>query len=211
MLFRSELIKSIKNDPESLVSKYVFSISPASTDSSEIDFLKEFPKSLTTERLKEFMGYYKGDLAETYDKIIDEKNKVISELEKTLDGDISTVKELDKPSPETEHDNRERILVQQEMIKGLEESKRENMKMIKGLEESKYKNMDMIMGLEESKEKDAKMIMGLEESKEKDAKMIKGLEESVEKFKETIDEIYSSTTWKLASKFTGGRVKRKKN
>ena len=189
-----ELIKSIKNDPESLVSKYVFSISPASTDSSEIDFLKEFPKSLTTERLKEFMGYYKGDLAETYDKIIDEKNKVISELEKTLDGDISTVKELDKLSPETEHDNRERITTQKKMIRRLEIS----------AEETEKYNRERILVQQ-------KMIMGLEESKEKDAKMIKGLEESVEKFKETIDEIYSSTTWKIASKFTGGQRKRKKN
>jgi hypothetical protein len=41
--------------------------------------------------------------------------------------------------------------------------------------------------------------------------MIRGLEESVEKFKETIDDIYNSTTWKLASKFTGGQTKRKKN
>ena len=55
------------------------------------------------------------------------------------------------------------------------------------------------------------MIRGLEESKEKDADMIRGLEESVEKFKKTVDEIYNSTTWKLASKFTGGQTKRKKN
>ena len=206
-----ELIKSIKNDPESLVSKYVFSISPVSTDSSEIDYLKEFPKSLTTERLKEFMGYYKGNLAETYDKIIDEKNKVISELERTLDGNISTVKELDKLSPETERYNRERIKVMGETEQYNKDRISIQKNMIKGLEESKRENMKMIMGLEESKRENMKMIMGLEESKEKDAKMIKGLEESVEKFKETIDEIYSSTTWKIASKFTGGQTKRKKN
>ena len=28
--------------------------------------------------------------------------------------------------------------------------------------------------------------------------------------KKTIDEIYSSTTWKIASKFTGGKAKREK-
>jgi hypothetical protein len=83
--------------------------------------------------------------------------------------------------------------------------------MVRGLEESKEKDADMIRGLEESKEKDADMIRGLEESKEKDADMIRGLEESVEKFKKTVDEIYNSTTWKLASKFTGGQRKRKKN
>ena len=59
-------------------------------------------------------------------------------------------------------------------------------------------------------EKD-EIIVGLAKSKEKDADMIRGLEESVEKFKETIDDIYNSTTWKLASKFTGGQTKRKKN
>ena len=59
-------------------------------------------------------------------------------------------------------------------------------------------------------EKD-EIIVGLAKSKEKDAEMIKGLEESVEKFKKTVDEIYNSTTWKLASKFTGGQRKRKKN
>ena len=228
----AELIKSIKNDPESLVSKYVFSISPVSTDSSEIDYLKEFPKSLTTERLKEFMKYYKGDIAETYDRIIDEKNKVISELEEKLDGDTSTVKELDKPSPETEHDNRERIttqkkmirrleisaeetakymrernLVQQETIKGLEESKRINKIMIKGLEESKHANQEMIKGLEQSKCEDQEMIKGLEKSLRETEQY---LEKTVEEWEKTVDNIYNSTTWKIASKFTGGQTKRKK-
>jgi len=215
-----ELIKSIKNDPESLVSKYVFSISPVSTDSSEIDYLKEFPKSLTTERLKEFFRYYQGDIAETYDRIIDEKNKVIQELEEKLDGDTSTVKELGKPSPVIEHDNRERMTTQKKMIRRLEISAEETAKytkerflvqqdVIKGLEESKRANRDMIKGLEESKRENMKMIMGLAKSKEKDADMIRGLEESVEEWKKTVDEIYNSTTWKLASKFTRGQIKRK--
>ena len=69
----------------------------------------------------------------------------------------------------------------------------------------------MIRGLEESKEEDAEMIKGLAKSNEEDNEMIRGLEESVEKFKKTVDEIYNSTTWKLASKFTGGQRKRKKN
>ena len=242
-----ELVKSIENDPESLVSKYVFSISPTSIDSSEIDYLKEFPKSLATERLKEFFRYYQGDIAETYDRIIDEKNRVIEELEKSIDERKGTVKGLDKLSPQTERYNRERIKVmgkteqynkdrisvQKTMIKGLEQSKRENRDMIKGLEESvketeQYNKdrlrvqLEMIKGLEQSKRENMKMIMGLEDSKEKDAEMIKGLEESlneteqylkktVEEYEKTIDEIYSSTTWKLASKFTGGKTKRKKN
>ena len=215
-----ELIKSIKNDPESLVSKYVFSISPASTDSSEIDYLKEFPKSLTTERLKEFFRYYQGDIAETYDRIIDEKNKVIGELEKSIDESMGTGKKLDKLSPETERYNRERIKVMSEteqhntdrisiqnvMIKGLEDSKRISKMMIEGLEKSKYENMKMIMGLEESKEKDAGMIKGLEESLKETEQYLK---KTVEEYEKTIDEIYNSTTWKLASKFTRGQIKRK--
>ena len=80
-----ELIESIKNDPESLVSKYVFSISPASADGSEIDYLKEFPKSLTTERLKELIRYYKEDLSLAYDKKLEEKDSQIRELKKELD------------------------------------------------------------------------------------------------------------------------------
>ena len=83
--------------------------------------------------------------------------------------------------------------------------------MVKGLKQSKEKDADMIRGLEESKEKDADMIRGLEFSTAKMLDMIRGLEESVEKFKKTVDEIYNSTTWKLASKFTGGQRKRKKN
>ena len=238
-----ELVKSIENDPESLVSKYVFSISPTSIDSSEIDYLKEFPKSLATERLKEFFRYYQGDIAETYDRIIDEKNKVISELEKKLDGDTSTVKELDKPSPETEHDNRERIttqkkmirrleisaeetakhmkernLVQQETIKGLEESKRINKVMIKGLEQSKRANQEMIKGLEQSKRENQEMIRGLEKGKDESAEMIRGLEESLKeteqylrKVEKELASLRSIWFWKLASKFTGGQTKRKKN
>ena len=53
------------------------------------------------------------------------------------------------------------------------------------------------------KEKDVEMIKGLEESKEKNDDMIRQLEK-------TIDEIYNSTTWKIASKFTGGQTKWKK-
>ena len=228
-----ELIKSIKNDPESLVSKYVFSISPASTDSSKIDYLKEFPKSLTTERLKEFMRYYKGDLAETYDRIIDEKNKVIAELEISIDKNAGMVKGLNKLSPETERYNRERIQVmgeteqynkdrisvQKEMIKGLEKSKEENKEMIKGLEKSVYETerhnrdrlriqLEMIKGLEESKVESKEMIKGLEESLKETEQYLK---KTVEEWKKTVDEIYNSTTWKMASKFTGGQRKRKKN
>ena len=107
------------------------------------------------------------------------------------------IRRLEVSAKETAKYTKERILVHQDMIKGLEQSKRANMKMIMGLEDSKHESREMIRGLEESKR----------ESKD----MIRGLEESVEKFKETIDDIYNSTTWKLVSKFTGGQTKRKKN
>jgi len=82
----AELIESIKNDPESLVSKYVFSISPESTgNSATYDYLKEFTKSLTTERLKELIRYYKEDLSLAYDKKLEERDSQIRELKKELD------------------------------------------------------------------------------------------------------------------------------
>ena len=82
----AELIESIKNDPESLVSKYVFSTIPTSTDNSgTYDYLKEFPRSMVTERLKELIRYYKEDLSLAYDKKLEEKDFQISELKKELD------------------------------------------------------------------------------------------------------------------------------
>ena len=59
-------------------------------------------------------------------------------------------------------------------------------------------------------EKD-EIIVGLAKSKEEDNEMINGLEESVEEWKKTVDDIYNSTTWKIASKFTRGQTKRKIN
>ena len=59
-------------------------------------------------------------------------------------------------------------------------------------------------------EKD-EIIMGLMKSKEEDNEMISGLEQSVEEWKKTVDDIYNSATWKIASKFTRGQTKRKKN
>ena len=80
-----ELIESIKTDPESLVSKYVFSIIPTSNNNSgTYDYLKEFPRSMVTERLKELIRYYKEDLTIAYDKKLDEKNSQIDELKRKL-------------------------------------------------------------------------------------------------------------------------------
>ena len=80
-----ELIESIKKDPESLVSKYVFSVIPKSNDNSgTYDYLKEFPRSMVTERLKELIRYYKEDLTIAYDKKLDEKNSQIDQLKRKL-------------------------------------------------------------------------------------------------------------------------------
>ena len=103
------------------------------------------------------------------------------------------------------------INMEHTLLKQLSFTVEENKFVMAQLKKSNEALQIMVKGLEESKEKDAEMIKGLEESVEKDAEMIKGLEESVEKFKKTVDEIYNSTTWKLASKFTRGQTKRKKN
>ena len=50
------------------------------------------------------------------------------------------------------------------------------------------------------------MIRGLEESLKETEQYLK---KTVEEYEKTIDEIYNSTTWKLASKFTRGQIKRK--
>ena len=56
-------------------------------------------------------------------------------------------------------------------------------------------------------EKD-EVITGLNESLKETEEY---LEKSIKEWKKTVDEIYNSSTWKLASKFTGGQTKRKKN
>ena len=95
-----------------------------------------------------------------------------------------------------------------EVIEGLRNSLTETQLHLKTAIEEKD---EVIVGLEKSKEEDNEMIKGLAKSKEEDNEMIKGLEESVEEWKKTVDDIYNSTTWKMASKFTGGQTKRKKN
>ena len=114
------------------------------------------------------------------------------------------------------------INVKHTLLKKLSFTVEENKFIMTQLQKSNEALQIMVKGLKQSKEKDAEMIKGLEESKEKDADMIRGLEESlketeqylkktVEEYEKTFDEIYSSTTWKLASKFTRGETKRKKN
>ena len=91
------------------------------------------------------------------------------------------------------------------MIRRLEISAKETAKYTK---DRMLAQQEMIKGLEESKEKDADMIRGLEESLKETEQYLK---KTVEEWKKTVDEIYNSSTWKLASKFTGGQTKRKKN
>ena len=52
-------------------------------NSATYDYLKEFTKSLTTERLEELIRYYKEDLSLAYDKKLEEKDSQIRELKKS--------------------------------------------------------------------------------------------------------------------------------
>jgi hypothetical protein len=52
------------------------------------------------------------------------------------------------------------------------------------------------------------MINGLEESLKETEQYLK---KTVEDWKKMVDDIYNSATWKIASKFTRGQTKRKKN
>ena len=63
----------------------MFSIIPTpNNNSGTYDYLKEFPRSMVTERLKELIRYYKEDLTIAYDKKLDEKNSQIDELKRKL-------------------------------------------------------------------------------------------------------------------------------
>ena len=62
----------------------------------------------------------------------------------------------------------------------------------------------MIKGLEKSKQENAEMIHGLEES-------LKETEQYLRKVEKELASLRSIWVWKLASKFTGGQTKRKKN
>ena len=94
-----------------------------------------------------------------------------------------------------------------------------------GLKEAIKEKDDMIWGLQQTiaenetivEEKD-QVIEGLVRSKMEDIEMIKGLENSlaetekylevtIEKWKQTVNEIYNSSTWKLVSKFTKAQTK----
>ena len=67
---------------------------------------------------------------------------------------------------------------------------------------------EIIVGLVKSKEENAEIIKGLEESLKETEQYLK---KTVEDWKKMVDDIYNSATWKIASKFTRGQTKRKKN
>jgi len=85
-----ELIESIKNDPESLVSQYVFSAIPKSTNKLDlsIEDRNEFSRSMVTERLRDLFRYHKEDkpslLHKYYEKKLQEKDSQIKDLEKKV-------------------------------------------------------------------------------------------------------------------------------
>ena len=94
---------------------------------------------------------------------------------------------------------------------GLKESIKEKDDMIWGLQQTIAENQtiveekdQVIEGLVSSKMEDIEMIKGLENSL---AETEKYLEVTIEKWKQTVNEIYNSSTWKLVSKFTKAQTK----
>ena len=94
---------------------------------------------------------------------------------------------------------------------GLKEAIKEKDDMIWGLQATIAENettvveMDQVIeGLVRSKMEDIEMIKGLENSL---AETEKYLEVTIEKWKQTVNEIYNSSTWKLVSKFTKAQTK----
>ena len=87
------------------------------------------------------------------------------------------------------------------MIEGLKNSLVETELLLKN---SITEKDEVIEGLKRSKTENAEMIQGLENSL---AETEKYLQVTVEKWKQTVNEIYNSSTWKLVSKFTKAQTK----
>lgn len=89
-----ELVESILRDVESKTFQYVFSAIPTMDDSlnSTKEWLKEFPRNVTTDRLKEILHYYKEYLHNVYERRIQEKDSQIYNLQKELLENLKKVK-----------------------------------------------------------------------------------------------------------------------
>jgi len=77
-----ELVEAILKDPESTTINYVFSIVPTSNAKSDnLIWSMEFPKDITTERLKEIFHYYKENVVEVLEQKIKERESQIIQLQ----------------------------------------------------------------------------------------------------------------------------------
>jgi len=76
-----ELIESIYRDPESTCTDYVFSATLKSNISTTREHVKEFSKNMVTDRLGEILHYYRENLVGKMEKIIQEKDLEILNLQ----------------------------------------------------------------------------------------------------------------------------------
>jgi hypothetical protein len=76
-----ELIESILRDPESTCTDYVFTATVKSNIPTTREHLKEFSKNMVTDRLGEILHYYRENLVGKMEKIIQEKDLEILNLQ----------------------------------------------------------------------------------------------------------------------------------
>tara|TARA_B110001454_G_scaffold218234_1_gene245673 strand:- start:1540 stop:2565 length:1026 start_codon:yes stop_codon:yes gene_type:complete len=76
-----ELIESICRDPESTCTDYVFSATLKSNNSTTREHLEEFSKNMVTDRLGQILHYYRENLVGKMEKIIQEKDLEILNLQ----------------------------------------------------------------------------------------------------------------------------------
>lgn len=80
-----ELVDSILRDSESKTTHYVLKVSPTSYQDLEVrKWLREFPKTITSERLKEFFQYYKEHYGGAVLKSLQAADARIAELESEI-------------------------------------------------------------------------------------------------------------------------------
>jgi len=93
-----ELVESIIKDPEATTSQYVFSaVSTLDNNLATKEWLTEFSKDITTERLGELLRYYRDDLHEVLQEKVQKKDSDITTLRKLIqekDLDITTLRKL---------------------------------------------------------------------------------------------------------------------
>ncbi|HLX52454.1 MAG TPA: methyltransferase domain-containing protein [Aquella sp.] len=115
-----ELIKSILRDVESATFHFVFSAVPTADKNLNITkkWLREFPNTITTDKLKEIFQYYKENYGGVLHKTLQERDSRIAELE-------SVIKERDTRIAELESVIKERD-AQVSMLRGMLEDIRQS-------------------------------------------------------------------------------------